>query len=220
MTDQNNESSSGDSSKAKLDALIGEMAAGGAFGGATGGTAGAVLGAATPPAVRGLTWLAREFRERLLGPRETDRIIDAITVAKARIDERLAAGDIPRSDGFFDTWEGHWSDADELLEGVLLAAQREYQERKVRCYGNLYANIGFEPAIDSVTADSLLREANDLSYTQIQLLALVARKDVIPLPQTQDGSGEGVAWHAASIRDALDDIGYAKRELVQAKPTG
>jgi len=94
----------------------------------------------------------------------------------------------------------------ELLEGVLLAAQREYEERKVRCYGNLYANIAFEPAIDSVTANSLLREADDLSYMQIQLLALVARKDVIPLPRTKLGSGGRVAWLTLSIRNALDDV--------------
>jgi hypothetical protein len=144
-----------------------------------------------------------------------DRVIDAITVAKARIDERLAAGDVPRSDGFFDAWEGTYSDADELLEGVLLAAQREYQERKVRCYGNLYANITFEPIIDSVTADAMLREASDLSYTQIQLLALIARKDVLPLPETRDGSSGG-SWRAWSIRNALDDLGVTRRELTFA----
>jgi hypothetical protein len=100
---------------------------------------------------------AREFRERVLGQREAVRVINAITAAKARIDERLATGDVPRSDGFFDAGEANRSDAQELLEGVLLAAQRQYEERKVGCYGNLYAKRRIEPAIDSVTANSLLK---------------------------------------------------------------
>jgi hypothetical protein len=217
MTDHNNKSASSDSWRAKFDALFGEMVVGGATGAATGEAAGAALGAATPLAVRGLAWGAREFRERVLGQREALRVINAITVAKARIDERLAAGDVPRSDGFFNAGEANRSDAEELLEGVLLAAQREYEERKVSCYGNLYANIAFEPAIDSVTANSLLREADDLSYTQIQLLALVARKDVIPLPRAKLGTGGRVAWRTASIRNALDDIGFTGRRLVAVK---
>src|SRR5215207_2268417 len=215
MTD--NDKQMNDSRRSRFDALLGETAVGLMAGAATGESAGAALGAATPLAVRGLTWAVREFRGRVLGHREAVRVINAIRVAKARIDERLEAGDLPRSDGFFDAGEANRSESEELLEGVLLAAQREYEERKVRCYGNLYANIAFEPAIDGVTANSLLREADELSYTQIQLLALVARKDVIPLPQASDGSGRDVTWLAASIRNALEDIGYARRALVAAK---
>jgi phage gp46-like protein len=212
ITDNNEPMS--ESRRSRFDALAGEIGAGGLAGAATGEPVGVAVGLATPVAMRILTRAFREFRERALGDREAVRVFTAYTVAKARIEERLAAGDIPRSDGFFDAWEGHWSDADELLEAVLLAAQREYQERKVRCYGNLYANIGFEPVIDSVTADSLLREADDLSYTQLQLLALVARKDGIPLPQARAGSNGNVSWLAASTLLALDDLGFARRELI------
>ena len=209
-------SSSSHSLRSRFYELFGESAVGAGGGALTGEPAAIAVGAGGPLVWRILAWGAREFDERALGHREAVRVIDAITVAKARIDERFAAGDVPRSDGFFDAWEGHWSDADELLEAVLLAAQREYQERKVRCYGNLYANIGFEPVIDSVTADSLLRDAVDMSYPQIQLLALVARKDVLQLPQTSKGS-PNASWRATSIRRALDDIGYAARDLVGVK---
>jgi hypothetical protein len=128
MTDKDEPMS--DSRRSRFDALFAEMAAGGAAGALTGEPAGKAVGATTPVMVRSLAWAVREFRERVLGHREAVRVFDAITVAKARIDERLAAGDVPRSDGFFDAWQGTWSDADELLEGVLLAAQREYQEGK------------------------------------------------------------------------------------------
>jgi hypothetical protein len=215
MTDHDKKSGSW---RSKLGALSLEILGGGAVGAATGEPVNVVTGAATPLMVRGLAWWAEEFRQRGLGDREAVRVIDALTVAWAKIDERLAAGDAPRSDGFFNDGEANRSDAEELLEGVLLAAQREYEERKVRCYGNLYANIAFEPTIDRVTANSLLREVDDLSYTQIQLLALVANKDVLPLPQTLDSSGGGVPWHAASILSALDDLGYGHRELVFVKP--
>ncbi len=98
MTD--NDKQMNDSRRSRFDALLGETAVGLMAGAATGESAGAALGAATPLAVRGLTWAVREFRGRVLGHREAVRVINAITVAKARIDERLEAGDLPRSDGF------------------------------------------------------------------------------------------------------------------------
>ena len=45
--------------------------------------------------------------------------------------------------------------ADEIIEGVLLAAQREYQEKKLPLYGNLLTNIAFRSDIDRVTANRL-----------------------------------------------------------------
>jgi hypothetical protein len=47
---------------------------------------------------------------------------------------------------------------------VLLAAQREHEERKLRFMGNLIANLAFHPEIDRGYANYLIRLAEKLSF--------------------------------------------------------
>ena len=146
-------------------------AAGAALGLYVGGPIGAVWGAATGPA------LAEAFREigaevgsRLLGRREELRVGTALGFAIARTQARLEAGDTPRSDGFFrETGTGR-SQADEVLEAGLMAAQRTAQERKLRFLGNLMANIAFDPSVSPDAAAYLIQQAETLTYRQLLLL--------------------------------------------------
>ena len=48
-----------------------------------------------------------------------------------KVDKNVACGKLLRSDGFFDVSEDIHSHADETFEATLLAAQREYEERKI-----------------------------------------------------------------------------------------
>lgn len=68
------------------------------------------------------------------------------------------------------------SAGDEILEGTLIAAKNEYEEKKLKYYGNLVANIAFHQEIDSYHANYLLRIAERLSYRQICILTLFNRK--------------------------------------------
>lgn len=72
-----------------------------------------------------------EFASRLLSSREEARIGATISYAALKIQQRLDAGDIPRSDGFFSADETGRSNADEIFEGVLLKAKNEIQEKKL-----------------------------------------------------------------------------------------
>jgi hypothetical protein len=153
--------------------------AGGAVGGALGylitGPAGAVVGSASGPAAAvALRYLASEFKQRVLGPREEVRVGAVIAFAGDKIRQNVQQGQRVRQDEFFEEELGERSTADEVFEGVLLAAQREPQEKKIRFYGNLVANIAFHPEIDRDQATFLISLGESLSYRQLCLLRLFA----------------------------------------------
>lgn len=72
----------------------------------------------------------REVTRRVLSRREEARAGGAFLAAAEALEERQDAGQQLRDDGFFVRSNGR-ADADEVVEGVLLAAQRSYEERKV-----------------------------------------------------------------------------------------
>ncbi|WP_322354858.1 hypothetical protein [Paratractidigestivibacter sp.] len=72
---------------------------------------------------------------------------------------------------FFDSAPGDRSAAEELLEGVLIAAQKEYEEKKAPYLARLYANILFHPEVSRPAANHLLKLANQLTYRQLVILS-------------------------------------------------
>jgi hypothetical protein len=145
-----------------------------------GGPPGAIVGAAAgPAATRTLRGLAVEFRERVLGHREEVRVGATISFASAKIKEKLESGEWPRQDDFFTDAEDNRSTAKEVFEGVVLAAQREAEEKKVRLYGNLLANLAFTQDVDRSQANFLIRLGEDLSYRQLCLLSLFAQNTLL-----------------------------------------
>jgi len=153
---------------------------GAAIGWLIGDPPGAVLGAgAGPAAAWTLRQLALEFRERVLGHREEVRVGAAITFATAKIKEKLEAGEQPRQDGFFTDAHDNRAAAKEVFEGVVLAAQREAEEKKVRLLGNLLANLAFEEDVDREQASLLVKLGEDLAYRQLCLLALFAQNTIV-----------------------------------------
>jgi hypothetical protein len=149
-------------------------AVGGALGlvgspiGAVGGAAGGVVVA------RVLRHAALEIRERVLAPRQTVRVADTYTLAADAISARLMRGDPLREDGFLDEdrdLRGR-SPAEELLEGVLLRASTEFEERKLKHLAWFYAALPFD-TVGPEEANYLLRLAGDLTYGQLVGLALL-----------------------------------------------
>jgi hypothetical protein len=91
---------------------------------------------------RALKRLGADLHERVLGPRQRIRIGDAFASAADEIKRRLDQGDIP-SVGWTEARDGHRPEAEEVLEGVLLAASDAWEERRVRHIGLLYAELSF-----------------------------------------------------------------------------
>lgn len=155
-------------------------AAGAAMGFLLGGPAGAVAGAAGGPVVaRTVRGLAVEFYERVLGERERFRVSMAINFATAKIRTNIESGEEPRQDDFFGDRADNRATAKEVFEGVVLAAQREAEEKKVRLYGNLLGNLAFAQDVDASQANFLVRLGEGLSYRQLCLLSLFAQNNLL-----------------------------------------
>jgi hypothetical protein len=156
---------------------LGSEVIGGAAGaaiGLVGGPPGAVGGAVAGVAVtRGLKRVAQEIHDRALSPRQRARAGLALMYAADEIAARLMAGEAPREDGFFDERPGERPPSQELLEGVLLKATSEYEERKVRYLGALYASVVFEPSASPASANSFLRTVDSMTYGELVCLALI-----------------------------------------------
>ncbi|HEY3231465.1 MAG TPA: hypothetical protein VGJ87_19710 [Roseiflexaceae bacterium] len=204
MTDQTNDE------QAPLDDLIGigSEIAGGAAGAAIGffaaGPVGAVAGGAAGPIVtHTFRKLAAELKQRVLGRGEEIRLGATLAFAAAKISENIANGQQVRQDDFFLERSGDRSAAEEIAEGVLLIAQREYQERKLKFYGNLLANIAFRTDIDRDLANALIIQAERMSYRQMCILPLIVRSNEFSVPL---GRGYTLAQDNAKFSSLVADI--------------
>ncbi|MCY1552397.1 hypothetical protein D9M68_887900 [compost metagenome] len=65
------------------------------------------------------------------------------------------------------------SPAEEVFEGVLLAAKQEHEQLKLQYLANFYANLVFDPSVKGPEANYLLTLAESLTYRQLCLLSLV-----------------------------------------------
>lgn len=172
------------------------------FAGPVGAIAGAALG---PMVTEGIRRVTEEVAERVLGPRERARAGAAIAFAVQRLEQLAANGAKIRGDGFFDDLPSGRNAARETVEGVLLAARRSFEERKVRHLGYMIANIAVHPEVDPALAAHLLQRAEGLTWRQYVMLAAVGRAQELPLPpgtidfQAKDWEGWGAKAEFLSL---------------------
>lgn len=157
---------------------LGGSAAGAAVGAAVGtavaGPWGTIGGALVGTALeKGFQFVGTEIKKRMLSPREEQRVGAVFTYANQKINRNLVAGRMLRTDSFFEVIGEERPTNEEILEGVLLAAQKEYEEKKLKYLGNLYANLPFNKAVDSRMANMLIKIASELTYRQYVILYVV-----------------------------------------------
>jgi hypothetical protein len=181
-------------------------------GGLVAGPPGAVGGAIAGPAIAGGL---KEVARRALGRREEARVGAAFGSAMLAVREHLDAGREVRTDGFFEPVLGRRPRAEEIVEGALVAAQREHEELKVIHYGYLLANVAFDSGIDLHTANWCLRTAQNLTWTQLVLLRIVSEGDLISTLPGVIGQNEP-NWGAWTIHEQLADRGFGRRGLIYA----
>lgn len=116
--------------------------------------------------------VGHEIRKWKLGPREEGRTGAIFMYTRLAVERRLASGAKLRTDGFFVPDETGRSTAEAIAEAIVLAAEREHEERKIRHFGNLYAFIATRDDIDPGLANHLVRLAKGLSFRQYCILAL------------------------------------------------
>lgn len=149
--------------------------AGGLISAAIGGPEGAAAGSVAATAIEHMFQnMGSEIKKRTLAPLEEERVGTVYAKAKELIEEKIARGKTPRNDNFFVKDSNSRPASEELLEGTLLAAQREHEEKKTVYLARLYANILFHPEISRPTANHLIKLAEQLTYRQIAILNNIA----------------------------------------------
>jgi hypothetical protein len=157
----------------KLGVDISGNVAGALLGGIFAGTSGTIIGASiTPLITETFAKIGYDVKTMLIGKREEIRIGAAYTFALSQIKDNLEKGKSPRTDSFFNQHQSRRSAAEEILEGILRLAQKEFEELKIKHYGYLIANIYFDEGIDQGYANLLLNIADRISYRQLCLLEL------------------------------------------------
>lgn len=105
--------------------------AGGLIGAAIGGPEGAAAGSVAATAIEHMFQnMGSEIKKRTLAPLEEQRVGTVYAKAKELIEEKIAQGKTPRNDNFFIKDSNSRPASEELLEGTLLAAQREHEEKR------------------------------------------------------------------------------------------
>lgn len=181
--------------------------AGGIVGGALGFLAGgpmgaAVGGAAGTAAALVLKHIGQEVSERLLGPREKVRVGAVLAIAAAEIGQRIENGESVRSDDFFDKRSSGRSDAEEVVESVLLKSQREPEEKKIPYMGHLLSSVAFDSQISAQMAHQIMKAAEQLTYRQLCILKLAVVKETFGL---RDGDYRGHGSFSKELYQVLHE---------------
>jgi hypothetical protein len=104
-------------------------------------------------------------RRRKLSTLEEIRTGKVLLQFRTKLEQNLREGRSLREDGFLSRSVNERSVAAEIFEGILLAAQREYEERKIKFEGNLLANIVCDSTIRRESTNFLVRLARRYSNT-------------------------------------------------------
>lgn len=120
--------------------------------------------------------IGQEFSKRQLSPREDYRVGKVLAIAASEIHQRLENGEGLRNDGFFDRQPFGRSDAEEIVEAIMLKCQKEPQEKKIPFMGYLKVSIAFDSNISPDMGHQLIKAAEELTYRQLCILKLVVAK--------------------------------------------
>lgn len=113
-----------------------------------------------------------DIGNRILSERENKKIIEAYAYSIEKISDNIQANKKLRVDDFFSNDETNRSNAEEIFEGVLFSAQKEHEEKKLKYYGYLFANIAFDETVSKSFANQLISISNRLTYRQLQMIAM------------------------------------------------
>jgi hypothetical protein len=189
----------------------------------TGSVSGAALGTAIDSVASAgagslIGIFIREFAHRRLSQQEQVRVGATLQFVAAALKEHFDAGHPVRRDEYFSVPEDGRPPAEEILEGVLLTAQRGHEAQKVEYLGYLAANLAFEPHMDPYLGNWAIKTAGELTWVQLVLLALIGDEENRDrLPDVEIKSNPP-SWNSFGIHEQLADLGYGRRGLIYGGP--
>ena len=130
------------------------------------------MGAAGVATSRLLAKVGDEIFDRILSPREKQRVGGLIAIAADGIQKRLHAGESIRDDGFFNANTYGRSDAEEVAENIILEVQRDAEEKKLPYMGYFLSTIPFDSNISPEMAHQITSYSERFTYRQFCLLKI------------------------------------------------
>ena len=128
-----------------------------------------------------ITEIANEFDTRKLSDLEIGRVADVMGYAIDDINLKLKEGKTIRNDNFFEDDINDRTDGEEIFEGVIVAAQREFENKKLKYYGKLLSNISFREDVSKAQAVQLIQIAQRLRYRQYILIMIIAQSQFMKI---------------------------------------
>lgn len=181
-------------------------AVGSEIGSAVAGPIGAIAGSVAGNIIEKVfVWAGNEISTRLLSRQEEKRIVNVMDLAKKKIESNLANDKKLRDDDFFDQISDR-STAEEILEGTLLVAQKEYEERKLQYIANLYANIAFNKDISREIADRLIKISSELTYRQLMIMSAVGFSQIAGIQRKKEAYKVVQGLNNVSIASEIFDL--------------
>lgn len=163
----------------------------------------AYIGAAAGPIVAGV---AHDLANRIMSRKEEHRLGAVMIFAMESMKQIQDSGGQIRNDGFWSSSNGFSSPGEEVVEAVLIAAQREPQERKLEYLGCLLAHIAYDDQISVETAVWMINTAERLTWTQYCLISMIGRKAQFDLGGIEVGQGIG-SWKGWAVHEELKAMG-------------
>jgi hypothetical protein len=183
-------------------------AVGGGAVGLLGGPAGAMLGAASGVALtRVLKHVGVEVYERLIVAPQQHRVGAALGVAVNDTQTLNAEGASWREDGFFDSHEGRRSDAEELMEGVLLHAADAYQEMKLPHLAAIVPALAARSDVSAADGHWITDLASRVTWRQLVVLAIFTDPPQEVLLHGIDQGVGGRTRPPGTLSDEVRDLG-------------
>lgn len=132
-------------------------------------------GAAGVAIFGGIAMALEKIAERRLPISDNQKVLKALECATEKISARIRLGEVPRNDSFFDVDDFGRSSSDEIIDGVIFGVLSEHEEKKIEYIGNIYSAACFNELMTVDLLNHLVKIANDLTYSQMVLLAIFAR---------------------------------------------
>jgi hypothetical protein len=177
------------------------------------GPPGAALGAIMGT---GIVAALGEASHRALSAREKRRIGAVVAMARSRLIDRLGTGAMLRRDDFVRARLDGRSAADEVIEHVLQAAQRSFEERKLPHIAAALSAVAVSEWLDERTAHWTIAALENLSWPKLVAVALVNERDAYPLPDKPIGKSLS-DWAPWSLHNVFYELQYSD-SLVRRTP--
>lgn len=155
------------------------LATGAFLGGLVVGPLGSALGVLLGENIKSLV---ADFSKRMFSNIETKRVESVLRFTIEGICKKLWRGDSLRKD-IFSKEQRICSDSEEILEGILLSAKNEHEEKKAKIISNLYINFAFSEIFSKAEANQLLKLCEKLTYQQFCLLVIVKESHLRKIPE-------------------------------------